>query len=134
MDTIDLTRLNYAAIVLAGVAHMAVGLVWFSRRLFGEAWMRMTGKDLTPAMAWVPVAAVGHLAIGFVLAILMALAGVTTLLGGLVIAWLVWLGFVVTLEIGELVWEKIPFGLFLIRAGNHFLALTLAGLILAAWR
>ena len=134
METIDLAQLNYAAIVLASVAHMATGLVWFSRRLFGDAWARMTGQELTPARAWLPVAALGHLAIGFVLAILMAFAGVTTILGGFVIAWLVWLGFVVTVEIGELVWEKIPVGLFLIRAGNHFVALSLAGLILAAWR
>ncbi len=134
MDTIDLAQLNYAAIVLAGLAHMATGLVWFSRRLFGEAWAHLTGQDLTPARAWLPVAALGHLAIAFVLAILMAFAGVTTPLGGLVIAWLVWLGFVVTLEIGELVWEKIPVQLFLLRIGNHLVALSVAGLILAAWR
>jgi len=41
---------------------------------------------------------------------------------------------VVTLEIGELIWEKIPFKLFMIRVGNHLVALTLAGIILAVWR
>ena len=40
----------------------------------------------------------------------------------------------VTLEIGELIWEKIPFKLFMIRVGNHLVALTLAGIILAVWR
>lgn len=134
MNPIDLTQVNYLAVVVAGVSHMAVGLVWFSRHLFGDMWMQLTHQDLTPARAWLPVAAVGHLAIALVLAILMAVAGVTTILGGLTVAWLAWLGFVVTLEIGELVWEKIPFRLFLIRVGNHFVALTVAGLILAAWR
>jgi hypothetical protein len=41
---------------------------------------------------------------------------------------------VVTLEIGELIWEKIPFKLFMIRVGNHLVALTLAGIIPAVWR
>lgn len=134
MDPIDLSTINYFAVLVAGVAHMATGLVWFSRRLFGDAWVRLTGQDLTPARAWLPVAAVGHLAIAFVLAILFGLAGVTSILGGLVVAWLVWAGFVVTLEIGELVWEKIPVELFLIRVGNHLVALSLAAVILAAWR
>jgi hypothetical protein len=134
MDTIDLTKLNYAAVVLAGVGHMITGLVWFSKPLFGPAWVRLTQQEMTPARQWLPVAAVGHLVIGFALAVLMAFAGVTSLLGGLVIAWIAWLGFVVTLEIGELVWEKIPFELFLLRAGNHFVALSVAGLVLAAWR
>ena len=47
---------------------------------------------------------------------------------------LVWIGFVVTLEIGELIWEKIPFKLFLIRVGGHLVALSVAGAILAVWR
>jgi hypothetical protein len=133
MDPIDLSEINYLAVVVAGVAHMAIGLVWFSRRVFGPAWIAYTHQELTPARAWLPVAAIGHVAIAFVLAVLFQLAGVTTILGGLVIAWLAWAGFVVTLEIGELVWEKIPVGLFLIRIGNHFVALSLAALILVAW-
>lgn len=134
METIDLSGLNYLAIIVAAIAHMLVGLIWFSRRLFGNAWFELTGKDLTPARAWLPLAVVGHLAIAFVLAILFSLAGVTTIPGGVALAVLVWLGFIVTLEIGELVWEKIPFQLFVIRIGNHLVAMSLAGAILAAWR
>ena len=39
-----------------------------------------------------------------------------------------------TLEVGELIWEKIPVRLFLIRIGNHLVALGIAGAILAVWR
>jgi sterol desaturase/sphingolipid hydroxylase (fatty acid hydroxylase superfamily) len=134
METIDLSAINYLAVLVAALAHMVVGLVWFSRRLFGEAWVRLAHADLTPARQWLPVAAVGHLAIALVLAILMLFAGVTNALGGLVIGLLVWAGFVVTLEIGELVWEKIPVELFALRIGNHLVALGLAGAILGAWR
>ena len=60
------------------------------------------------------------------------MAGVTSIVGGLV-AWLVWVGFVVTLEIGELVWEKIPTALAVIRIGNHLVALSRAAVILTIW-
>jgi hypothetical protein len=62
------------------------------------------------------------------------LANATTIFSGIVVGILIWIGFVVTLEIGELIWEKIPFKLFAIRIGNHLVALSIAGAILAAWR
>ena len=129
-----LLDLNLLAVVLAALAHMATGLVWFNGRVFGHAWARLTGQELTPARRWLPVAAIGPLVIAAALGTIVSLAGATTALEGFGVAALVWLGFVVTLEIGELVWEKIPVGLFAIRVGNHLLALGLAGVILAVWR
>jgi len=51
-----------------------------------------------------------------------------------VVGVLVWIGFVVPLEVGELVWEKNPFKLFMIRVGNQLVGLSIAGIILAVWR
>jgi uncharacterized protein (DUF697 family) len=110
------------------------GLVWYMPKVFGTAWAELTGKDLKPARQWLVAGLIGHLAIAFVLAVIVELAHVTTVLGGLVVAAFVWMGFIVTLEIGELIWEKIPFKLFLIRIGEHLLSLGLAGMILAVWR
>jgi hypothetical protein len=131
---VGLSDINLLAVVVAGVAHMVTGLVWYAPKLFGTAWARLTGKDLTPARRWLPAGALGHLVIALALAVIVRLAGATTALGGIAVAVLVWLGFVVTLEVGELIWEKIPFQLFAIRVGNHLVALGLAGVILAIWR
>jgi len=110
------------------------GLVWFTPKLFGNAWAELTGKDLKPASAWLVAGVVGHQVIALALAVIVNLAGATTAAGGIAVAVLVWLGFVVTLEVGELIWERIPFRLFVIRIGNHLVALSLAGAILAVWR
>lgn len=133
METIDLAQINFLAVVVAGLAHMLVGLVWYTRRLFGDAWIELTHATLDPAVRWMPFAAAGHLAIALVLAILIRFAGGPTLTAGIVVGLLAWIGFVVTLEAGELVWEKIPFRLFLIRTGEHLVALSAAGAILGAW-
>jgi hypothetical protein len=68
------------------------------------------------------------------LAVVVYLANATTIFEGMIVGILIWIGFVVTLETGELIWEKIPFKLFAIRIGNHFVALSVAGAILAVWR
>jgi hypothetical protein len=133
-EIIDLTQINYWAVAVAALAHMLVGLVWFAKPVFGKTWMDVTGRDLTPARSLIPVAIVGHLTIALVLALILDFAGVTTVIDGIGVGLLVWLGFIVTMEIGELVWERIPFRLFLLRVGNHAVALSVAAAILTVWR
>lgn len=133
MINVDLLGINLLAVVVAGLAHMLVGLVWFSKGAFGRTWMSLTGRDMKPASKWIPLAVLGHVLIALVLSIIMVIAGATSLLDGVLVAVTVWLGFVVTLEIGELVWEKIPLKLFLLRIGDHLIALSAAGIVLAAW-
>lgn len=133
MINFQLSDLNFFAILVAWVVHIVLGLLWFSPALFGKEWSKLTGKDLTPAKKWVLPGFIGHLAMAFVLAVLIKISGTTTGLGGAVIGLLLWVGCIVPLEIGELVWEKIPFKLFLIRAGNHLIGLAVSGLILGVW-
>ena len=132
--TTGLSDINLLAVFVAGVAHMVTGLVWYTPKLFGNAWAALTGKDLKPARQWLVAGIIGHQVIALALAVIVRLADATTVAGGIAVAVLVWLGFVVTMEIGELIWEKIPFRLFLIRIGNHLVALGIAGAILAVWR
>jgi len=130
----SLGNIHLLSVVVAGLVHMVTGLVWYMPRLFGNAWAELTGKDLKPASRWLAAGIIGHQVIALALAMIVNLANATNVVGGIAVGVLVWLGFVVTLEIGELIWEKIPFKLFMIRVGNHLVALTLAGIILAVWR
>ena len=129
-----LQDINLLAVLVAGVAHMVTGLVLFQPKLFGNAWARLTGQELKPATQWIAAGIIGHQVIALVLAMIVYLANATTAAEGAIVGILVWIGFVVTLEIGELIWEKIQFRLFLIRIGNHLVALSAAGVILAVWR
>ena len=113
---------------------MVVGLIWYRPKFFGNTWANITGAELKPAPQWLVAGLIGHQVIALALAIIVNLTNATTVLGGIALGGLVWIGFVVTLEIGELIWEKIPFKLFMIRVGNHLVALSLAGTILAVWR
>ncbi len=128
------SNINLLAVLVAGIVHMATGLIWYQPKFFGNTWANLTRAELKPAPQWLAAGLIGHQVIALVLAIIVTLANATTVLGGIAVGGLVWLGFVVTLEIGELIWEKIPVKLFMIRIGNHLVALSLAGSILAVWR
>ncbi len=129
----SLSHVNFLAVLVAGICHMTVGLIWFQRALFGRAWIVLTKQELKPATQWLLPGFFGHMLIALALAVLIVLTN-ATIAGSLLVALFAWLSFVVTLELGELIWEKIPVALFLIRIGNHLVALCVASLILGVWR
>jgi hypothetical protein len=114
--------------------HVAVSMLWFQPPLFGKAWMRLTGKGLEPAVRWIPAGLVAHLVCVLGLAVVVKLAGATALLDGVLIGVFVSVCFIGAMLAGELVWEKIPFRLFLIRLGDQILTAGIAGAVFAVWR
>ena len=129
-----LPELNVWAILVAALVHTVIGLAWFQKGVFGNTWSKLTGASLNPATKWIPAGLIGHLIMAFVLAIIVRLANATTLLEGALIGAIVCIGFMATLEAGELIWEKIPFKLYLIRIGNQLIGMIISGAILAVWR
>ena len=102
--------INLVAVVLAAVANMVLGAVWYSPPVFGKAWMDLAGvttqkiKDAEPHV-W------KYYFLGFVNSVIMALvlayllvltaASLTT---GFFIAFLVWIGFVATISMNAVMW------------------------------
>ncbi|MEN6572633.1 MAG: DUF1761 domain-containing protein [Anaerolineaceae bacterium] len=129
-----LPELNIWAILVAMLVHTVIGLAWFQKGIFGNAWSALTGASLNPSTKWIPAGLIGHLIMVFVLAIIIRLANATTLLEGALIGAIACIGFMATLEAGELIWEKIPFKLYLIRIGNQLIGMMVSGAILAVWR
>jgi hypothetical protein len=114
MNNFQFSEINLLAVLVAWVIHIVLGLIWFQPKLFGREWMKLTGKDLNPAPNWLIPGAIGHLAMILVLVVLIKLTDTQDGLGGIFIGLLAWIGFIVPMEIGELVWEKNPVNLFLI--------------------
>ena len=134
MMKIQFTDINFWAVLVAWIIHILMGLIWFSSKLFGNEWSKLTGKELKPASQWIIPGFIGHLLMIFVLVILIKLTQSSDGMNGMFIGLFAWIGFIVPMETGELVWEKIQFRLFLIRIGNHFLGCAVSGFILGAWQ
>jgi hypothetical protein len=134
MVQLQLSSINCLAVLLAWIVHIVLGLIWFRPELFGNEWSKLTGRELKPAKQWLIPGLIGHLLMILVLVILIKLTRATTGGQGIFIGLLAWIGFVVPMESGELVWEKIPFRLFLLRTGNQLVGIAAAGFILGAWQ
>jgi len=134
MEQLQLSSINFLAVLVAWIVHIVLGLIWFRPELFGNEWSKLTGRELTPAKQWLIPGLLGHLLMILALLVLIKLTRATSGVQGMFIGLLAWIGFVVPMESGELVWEKIPFRLFLLRTGNQLIGIAAAGCILGAWQ
>ncbi len=137
-------EINYLAVLVCGVAAMAVGFVWYGP-LFGKTWMQIMGAEsMSPeAREAMKKNMWAMYAIQFVLSLITAgvlavhIANWSGPDSGLVIALCTWFGFIVTTEASAALWSgkptKVAWKMFFISAGAQLVTFVVFGLILGAW-
>jgi len=119
---------------------MGLGAYWYSPKGFGKAWMKeigmteakMKNMPLSPAQA-MGIGFVVALVTAFVLAQVVRLTGASTFGGGVVVGFWVWLGFLLTVDVGPMLWEGKTSKLTQINAGYHLVQMVLMAGIIATW-
>lgn len=134
-------QINYVAVLLAGVAYMVVGFLWYSYLLFAKPWMKFMGytkesmaKEQKKMGPWYALSFVVALVTAFMLAHVMALSehfyGYTPLMTGLTTAFFMWLGFVGPVQLTDVIFGSKKLKLFLINTGYQLVALLAMGVVL----
>src|SRR6478752_4298534 len=130
-------QLNYWAILVSALSTFLIGGVWYSPALFGKAWMRENGFT-EESMKNANMIKIFGLA--FVLG-LVAAVNLAMFMGpennpamGAMWGFLAGFGWVATFIGTHYLFERRSFTLFLINAGYSIVALTVMGVILAAWK
>lgn len=133
-------NVNLIAVVASGLAAMGIGYLWYGP-LFGKPWMRLTGltqKDIDAQKPQMPktysIMFLSALIMAFILAIVMGFAGVVTVTQGFAIAFLVWLGFVATVKLSEVLFSGKPLLLYYIESGYYLVTFIAMSAILTAWK
>ncbi len=134
---------NYLAVLVAAIASMLVGFVWYGM-LFRKPWMAMMGYTvenmkqikMSPNLAYA-LQFVGSLVTAYVLSHIVVFAsaylGAEGAMRGASTSFWVWLGFVVPVTLGVVLWENKPWKLWLINASHYLVSLVVMGVILAWW-
>ncbi len=132
---------NYVAVLVSSILAMVIGGFWYSPFLFGKMWMKLSGltqKDMEACkkkgMAkYYLVQFIASLLTAFVLAMFLGLLSVTSIMGGLQVAFWVWLGFNATQMVGCVLWEGKPVKLYILNVAHQLVNLLVMGVVLAAW-
>lgn len=138
---IDMSQVNWLAVLVAGVAAFMLGGAWYSA-LFGKLWMRLQGwsdekvaemkKTMSPGKFLG-----GMMACCLVLAVavefLVVALNLTTATAGACLGSILWLGPAGANAMMVHIASHRRMGLYLIDAGYQFVCLVTQGMILAAW-
>ncbi len=136
---------NYWAVLASMVVMMVLGYLWYGP-LFGKQWSRLMGwSDETMremqqkgnmAKSY-GIMALGALVMSFVLSHSLVFASAylheSGVWAGLQTGFWNWLGFIVPVSFGGVLWEGKPWTLWMINAGYYLVGLLLIGVLLAVW-
>lgn len=133
--------LNFWAILVSAIVSMVIGGLWYSPILFGNIWMNLmkfNPKDMEKMKEkgmgkYYLTAFIGSLVTSFVLAIIVDYAGAVTVSDALMLGFLIWLGFIVTVALGSVLWEGKPIKVFLINVAHQLVHILIMSIILTLW-
>jgi hypothetical protein len=133
----DLSKLNYLAVLAAALSTFLIGALWYSPALFGRTWMATSGvseesmKQRNMAMVF---------GVYFVISLIMAfnlaafLAGPPNLVWGITAGGLAGVGWVAMGMGVTYLFELRSLKLYLIDAGYHAVTFMVMGGILGVWK
>ena len=131
-------KISYVAVIVAAVAHFLLGAVWFT--VLSAQWLAGIGKTReellrggSPTLGYVAAFA-SNLVIAWVLAWLIATTGRATAGRGVMVAAILWLGFVCTTMGTAFVFEERSLESFAITAGYPLAGMLIMGAIVGGWR
>lgn len=138
-----LSKLNWLAVITAGVAALAIGFVWYLPPTFGAHWAgfvkrytRLSDADLVPSN--IPLTMVlwflGFLVNASALALVILSMGINNLGDGILFGIIVGVGFGLTISSWPVIHAKQPMGLWLINGAAYLVMQIVMAVILTLWK
>jgi hypothetical protein len=126
---------GWLQVIVAAVAGVVIGFVWYMPSVFGRRWAAGAGRELPAAGDVSPVLYLGSvvqgLVIAYVLALLAAAVGADGLGDHLLLAFVVWLGFIAMTTINSVLYEGRSLEYWMITSGYALVSLLVMGAIFA---
>jgi hypothetical protein len=139
----SLMGVNLLPVLVAAIATMVVGFLWYSPLLFAKPWMVLMGYDPNDKTALEKmqksagksygISFLASLVSAFVLAKIILVFTVNSALYGMKVGFAVWLGFVATVQLTDVLFARRPAKLYLINTGYQMICYLAMGAILAVW-
>ncbi len=138
-----LMSVNLWSVLVAGIATMVLGFLWYSPLLFARSWMIAMGHDpedksktqemqKSAGKSYV-ISFAASLVSAFVLGKIIHITTVNSVLYGMKIGFAIWLAFVTTVQLTAKLFGNQSTRLYLINTGYQLVCYLAMGAILAVW-
>lgn len=128
---------NYLSILVAAIAQMLIGYIYYAPAVFGKQWMKLKKMDESDMKkedmgTTLVLSFIASLVTAYVLAHILNVAGAQTVSDALQGGFWIWLGFIATTTLMGVVYGHKPFKLYVLNNGYHLLSLlVMAGILVS---
>ena len=129
-------NVSILGLIISVILNMGVGMLWYGP-IFGEMWMKLVGitkKDIEKAMKTgmqktYALALFSAFIMSYVTGIMITNFGAETVFEGMLIGFVLWIGFIATTMFNRVLWENAPTKLYLIQISHFLVVLMLTSII-----
>ena len=138
----DFSSINWLAVLACVIAAMVIGSIWYNPKTFFPTWWQAIGKTGEPVMGenmgltWgltILASLVQAIFISLMVTVMGSLSGGATLVSGMTVGFLLWLGFVAPSSLTNKLFSDQKKA-WLIEVSGHLVTFVVMGAILGAWR
>jgi len=128
--------INIFAVLIATIIQFFIGYLWYSKFMFGKIFLKNLGKT-DEEVKMKPINIIGPLIIAFLsflfFAIILDLLIAINLGMSMLLAVLIWVGFIATTNLYAVFFEERNFILYLLNVGYQLVGLVIGALIIGLW-
>ena len=126
---------NYLAIIVAAIAAMAIGIVYYGILGLGDRQSRMLGASpARPGPAQLATGLIVGLVNAWVIAVLSLNLGATSLADAILLGAVVWLGFGATFKAAQVAFERRPWAVWVLQGVHDLIVEVAVAGIVTLWR
>lgn len=125
--------MNLLAIIIAAIANVVIGFLWYGTWAFGKSWMQLSGRTMGEGQQPGPLYAltiVGAIVQAIAMAWFAAQTGANSGSAGAILGLFVGLGFIAPAMFADVLFAGRPARLYAITAGYQVLAAVVQGAII----
>ena len=136
---LDITGINFWAVLVVWVLYMAIGAWWYSTAGFAKQWTKHTGINILKipqeqANKIIGFVAVSALIQATTLAVVFNSLHVDSVVNGLIVGLVVWLGFTAATTVGTTLYSKRGWGFLWLNSSYFLVVMSIASAILSVWK
>ncbi len=140
----DFSSINVLAVLVAALAAFIIGFLWHGP-LFGKQWFalmeipqskidEMQAKGMGPMIPNMIGGLVQQIIVALVVSYLVNALGIADAGGAILLALVLWFGFIAAIHLNMVLWENRKLSLYLFNIAYHLATLVAVTLIVTLWR
>lgn len=136
---LDFLGVNFWAVLVVWLIYLVVGAFWYSPAGFAKQWTKHTGVNIlkiptdkaNTIIAWV---ALSGLVQAFTLGLVFASLDVTTVLNGLLVGFVLWLGLTAATTVGVTLYSQKSWKFLWLNSSYFLVVMIIGSAIFSLWR